>query len=162
MPYRSGAGTRKGDGCVCRDCSRLRLASGLHDSDGSEVAHERPTAALIVPLSEWLLSRFGPEKFVAILGRLSWSETVAALVFGHHARHEKLQKIIFAAGLGAAAAHLKSTKGVTPDDRTRARAVDVNVSGFTSRFDALDVIAAAREKAAVQRVFGSIRNFKRS
>src|SRR5439155_24563891 len=110
---------------------------------------------------EWLLSRFRPEKFVAILRRLFWSETVAARVFRHHARHEELQKIIFAAGLGAAAAHLKSAKGVTPDDRARARAIDVNVAGFKSRFDALDVIGAAREKAARQRVVGSIRDFQR-
>ncbi len=86
---------------------------------------------------------------------------MAARVFGHYARHEKLQKIIFATSLGPAAAHLKSAKGVAADDRARARAVDVNVAGFQSRFDALDVIRTAREKAAGQRVVGSIRDFER-
>src|SRR5439155_20318982 len=86
---------------------------------------------------------------------------VSARVFAHYARHEKVQKIIFATGFGAATAHLKSTKGVAADDRARARAVDVNVAGFQSRFDALDVIGAAREKTAGQRVVGSIRDFDR-
>jgi hypothetical protein len=69
---------------------------------------------LIVPLFQRLLSRFRPEKFVAILGRLFWSETVAARVFGHYAWHEKVQKIIFATGLGTAAAHFESAKGWRP------------------------------------------------
>ena len=67
-------------------------------------------------------------------------------VFGHHSRNEEVQKIVFATGLGAAAAHFESAKVVTPDDRARARAIDVNVVGSHSRFDALDVIWAAREK----------------
>ena len=59
-----------------------------------------------------------------------------ARVFGHYARHKKVQKIIFATGLGTAAAHFESPKGMAADDRAGARAIDVNVAGFQSRFDA--------------------------
>ena len=55
---------------------------------------------------------------------------MAARVFGHYARYEKIQKIIFTTGLGAAAAHFKSTERVAADDRARARAIDVNIAGF--------------------------------
>ena len=86
---------------------------------------------------------------------------MAARVFGHYAGNEKVQKIIFTTGFGAAAAHFESTKGVTADDRARARAIDVNVARFQAGFHPLDVIGAAREKAAGQRVVGSIRDFER-
>ena len=86
---------------------------------------------------------------------------MATRVFGNYARHEKVQKIIFATSLGAAAAHLKSTKGVAADDGARAGPVNVNVASFQSRLDALNVIGAAREKAARQRVVGSIRDLDR-
>src|SRR5439155_20770868 len=102
-----------------------------------------------------------PDNFVATLGRLFWSETVAARVFGHYAWHAKVQKIIFATGLGAAAAHFESAIRVAADNRARARAVDVKVAGFQAGFHSLDVIGAAREKAARQRVVGSIRDFER-
>jgi hypothetical protein len=75
---------------------------------------------LIVPRFEWLLPRFWPEKFVAILGRLFWSEAMATGVFRHHTGDEKVQKIIFATGLGAAAAHFESAKRMAADDRARA------------------------------------------
>ena len=86
---------------------------------------------------------------------------MAARVFGHYARHEKVQKIISATGLGTAAAHFESAKGVAADDRARARAIDVNVARFQSGFDALDIIGAAREKPARQGVVRSIRDFER-
>ena len=86
---------------------------------------------------------------------------MAARIFGHYARDKKVQKIISSTGLGTAATHFESAKRVATDDRARARAVDVNVASFQSRFDALNVIGAAREKAARQRVVGSIRDFER-
>src|SRR4029077_20344802 len=92
--------------------------------------------------------------------RLFWSETVAARVFGHYAWHEKIQKIILATGLGTAAAHFEPTKGVAADHRAGARAVDVKVAGFQSGFHSLDVVRAPREKAARQRVVGSIRDLE--
>ncbi len=100
------------------------------------------------------------EKFVAIFRRLFGREAVACGVFGHQARDEKIQEIIFATGLGAAAADFESAKGMAPDNRAGARAIDVNVSRFQSGFDALDIGRAAREKSAGQRVIGAVRYFE--
>ena len=68
---------------------------------------------------------------------------MACDVFGHDARNEEVQQIIFSAGFGAAATHLESAKRMTANYRTGARAVDVHVAGFQLRFDALDVGRAA-------------------
>ena len=62
-----------------------------------------------------------------------------ARIFGHDPRHEKVQKIIFTAGLGAAAAHFESAKGMAADDRARARTVYVDVASFQSGFHTLNV-----------------------
>jgi hypothetical protein len=78
-----------------------------------------------------------PKEFVAIFWRLLGRETVARHVFGYYARHQKLQQIIRAAGLGAAAAHLESAEWMPADDCARARAVDINVTRFDLRFCAL-------------------------
>ena len=68
---------------------------------------------------------------------------MAARVFGHYPRHEKVQKIIFATGFGAAAAHFESAKRMPPHNRASAGAIDVNIAGFESRFHAFDIIRAA-------------------
>ena len=88
------------------------------------------------------------EKFVTVFGRLFRSKPVAGDVFGHDARDEEVQQIIFATGFSPAAAHLESAEGMTADDCTGARAIDVNIAGFQLRLDAFDVGRAAREKAA--------------
>ena len=72
-----------------------------------------------------------------------------------------MQKIIFATRFGAAAAHFESAKRMPPDDRACARAINVNVAGLESRFHALDVVGAAGEKAAGQRVVGSVCDLQR-
>ena len=79
-------------------------------------------------------------------------------VFGHNARHEKVQKIIFATSLGAATTHFESAKGMAADDSARARPVDVDVASFKSGFYPLDIVWTAREKAAGQCVVGSVRD----
>ena len=86
---------------------------------------------------------------------------MATRVFGHHARDQEMQKIIFAASLGAAAAHFETAKGMAADDRARARAVNVKVAGFQAGLHPLDIIGTAREKAAGQRIVGSVRDFER-
>src|SRR3954468_1388208 len=147
IPYRSGARTGEGNGGFRRDRSHLGMARDLHDCDGCEVAQQNPTAELSVPLFQRLPARFWPEKFVAILGRLFWSEPVTACVFGHYARNQEMQKIIFTSGFRTAAAHFESSKRMAADHRARARAVDVKVAGFQTGFHPLNVIGAAREKA---------------
>src|SRR5437899_5638543 len=97
-----------------------------------------------------------PEKFVTVFGRLFRSKPVACDVFGHDARDEEVQQIIFATGFSAAAAHLESAEGMTADDCTGARAVDVNIAGFQLRLDELDVGRTAREKHPAQRQIGPI------
>ena len=67
---------------------------------------------------------------------------MTACVFDHYARDKKVQKIIFATGLGTAAAHFESAKRMAANDRARARAVDVKVPGFEPGFYPLDVIRA--------------------
>ena len=69
-----------------------------------------------------------------------------------------MQKIIFAAGLGAATAHLESAEWVPPDDRAGAGAIDVNIPGFDLRSGALDVGWTAREKSGGERVIGAVRD----
>src|SRR6184192_1263039 len=83
--------------------------------------------------------RLWPEKLVVVFGRFFRSKPMACDVFGHDARDEEVQQIIFATGFGSAAAHLESAEGMTADDCTGARAVDVNIAGFQLRLDALDV-----------------------
>src|SRR6266508_3254908 len=102
-----------------------------------------------------------PEKFVTVFGRLFRSKPVACDVFGHDARDEEVQQIIFATGFSATAAHLESAERMTADDCAGARTVDVNVAGFQLRFYALDVGRAAREKAARQRVIGAVSDVDR-
>src|SRR4029077_4241087 len=102
-----------------------------------------------------------PEKFVTVFGRFFRSNVMASDVFGHDAWDEEVQQIIFATGFSAAAAHFESAEGMTADDCTGARAVDVNIAGFQLRFDALDVGWAAREKAAGQRVISAVGDFDR-
>jgi hypothetical protein len=68
---------------------------------------------------------------------------VACDVFGYDARDEEIEQIIFATGFSAAAAHLKSTKGMTADDCAGAWPVDVDIAGFQLRFDAVDIGWAA-------------------
>jgi len=63
-----------------------------------------------------------PEKLVAVFGRFFWSHAVACDVFRYDAGDEEVQQIICTAGLGAAAAHFKSAKGMTADDCAGARA----------------------------------------
>src|SRR5436305_1889145 len=82
-------------------------------------------------------------------------------VFGHDARDEEVQQIIFATGFSAAAAHLESAEGMTADDCTGARTVDVNIAGFQLRLDTLDVGGTAREKAARQRIISAVGDFDR-
>ena len=86
---------------------------------------------------------------------------MASSVFGYHARDEKVQEIVFATRFGPAAAHLESAKGMTSNNRTGARAIDLDISRLQLRFDALDVSRAAREKSASQRVIGAVRYFER-
>src|SRR5207248_9828899 len=101
------------------------------------------------------------EKFVSVFGRRVRGKPVACDVFGHDARDEEVQQIIFATGFSAAAAHLESAEGMTADDCTGARAVDVNIAGFQLRLDALDVGRTAREKAARQRIISAVGDFDR-
>src|SRR5437588_7354584 len=84
-----------------------------------------------------------PEKFVTVFRRFFRSEPVTCDVFGHDARDEEVEQIIFAAGFSAAATHLESSEGMTADDCTGARAVDVNIAGFQLCFDTVDVGWAA-------------------
>ena len=65
---------------------------------------------------------------------------------------EKLQQVIAAAGLGAAAAHLEAAKRMPTHHRAGAGAVDVNISRHQLGFDPLDVCRTAREKAGGQRI----------
>src|SRR5207245_5154310 len=104
---------------------------------------------------------FRPEKFVAIFWRLFRCQAVASSVFSYHARDQKIQEIIFATGLGATAAHFESAKGMAPDDRAGAGAIDIDISRLQLRFNALDIGWAAREKSAGQRVVGAVRYFER-
>src|SRR2546429_6935609 len=71
-----------------------------------------------------------PEKFVTVFGRLFRSKPVAGDVFGHDARDEEVQQIIFATRLSAAAPHLESAERGTAGDCTGARAGDVKNCGF--------------------------------
>src|SRR6267143_3068841 len=105
--------------------------------------------------------RFRPQEFVSVFRRLFWREAVARSVFGYHARDEKVQEIIFATRLGAAAAHFESTKGMTSNDRAGARAIDIHISRLQLRFDTLDVCRATRQKSASQRVIGAIGHLDR-
>src|SRR5207248_3825474 len=89
-----------------------------------------------------------PEEFGTVFGRLFRSKPVAGDVFGHDARDEEVQQIIFATGFSPAAAHLESAEGMTAGDCTGARAIDVNIAGFELRLDAFDVGGAGRAKAA--------------
>src|SRR6266436_9835843 len=100
-----------------------------------------------------------PEKFVTVFRRFFRSKPMACDVFGHNARDQEVQQIIFAAGFSAAAAHFESAEGMTADDCTGAWAIDVNITGFQLRFDALDVGWAAREKAAGQCVISTVGDF---
>src|SRR5438034_5176630 len=102
-----------------------------------------------------------PEKLVTVFGRFFRSKPMACDVFGHDARDQEVQQIIFTTGFSATAAHLESTEGMTADDCTGARAVDVNIAGFQLRFDALDVGWAAREKAGGQCVISTVGDFDR-
>src|SRR5205823_13501950 len=102
-----------------------------------------------------------PEKFVTAFGRRFRRKPVACDVFGHDARDEEAPQVIFATGFSAAAAHLESAEGMTADDCTGARAVDVNIAGFQLRLDELDVGRTAREKAAGQRIISAVGDFDR-
>ena len=93
------------------------------------------------------LVRFGPEKFFAIFWRLFRREAVASRIFGYHARDEKVQEIIFATGLGTAAAHFESAKGMTSNNRAGARTIDIDISRLQLGFNALNVLRAARDKS---------------
>src|SRR5947208_13599578 len=93
--------------------------------------------------------------------RLFRREAVTSRVFSYDTRNEKVQQIIFTTSLGAAAAHLESAKWMTSHNRTRARAIDIDISRLQLRFDALDVGRAAREKATGQCVVGAVRYFER-
>src|SRR5256885_14876991 len=100
-----------------------------------------------------------PEKLVTVFGRFFRSKPMACDVFGHDARDQEVQQIIFTTGFSATAAHLESTEGMTADDCTGARAVDVNIAGFQLRLDELDVGRTAREKAARQRIISAVGDF---
>src|SRR6267378_5174320 len=112
----------------------------VETSDGPTDLPRDQSVRLAVKISVLLL---WPEKFVTVFRRLFRSEPVTCDVFGHDARDEEVQQIIFATGFSAAAAHLESSEGMTADDCTGARAVDVNIAGFQLCFDALDVGWAA-------------------
>ena len=66
----------------------------------------------------------------AYAGRFVVSMITEGSEVGDDPRKQKLQQVIRAAGLGAAAAHLEAAKGVAAHDRAGARAVDVNIAGF--------------------------------
>ena len=77
-------------------------------------------------------------------------------VFGDDARHQELEQIIFAAGLGAAAGHLESAEGMAAHHRAGARAIDVDVARDDLGLGALDVGGTAREKSGGEREIGAV------
>src|SRR5215469_11669756 len=97
-----------------------------------------------------------PEELVAISWCFFRSKTVTRDVLGDHAREQKVQKIIRAAGFGAATAHFKSAEWVPPNNCACAGAIDVEVTRFDLRFGAFDVRRAAREKPGRQRIIGAV------
>ena len=66
-------------------------------------------------------------------------------VFGHDARNDEIQKIIAAAGFGAAAGHLESAERMAADDGAGAGAIDVNIAGDDLAL-ARSILAGLREK----------------
>src|SRR5882724_2638304 len=171
IPYGSRARTSEGDGGVCSDCSDLRVAGAVHDYHGGKVAEQRPSVAPVcrcaasdlpartrAAITTRLL--LGRQKFVAIFRRFFGREAVASSVFSYHARDEEIQEVIFATGLGAAAAHFESPKGMASNNRAGARAIDIDISRLQLGFNALDIGWAAREKSAGQRVIGAVRYFE--
>src|SRR5439155_10632213 len=100
------------------------------------------------------------QKFLAVFRRLFGRESVTRGVFGHHSRNEEVQQVIFTTGFGAAATHFESAKGMAPDNRAGARAIDIDISRLQLGFNALDIGRAAREKSAGQRVIGAVCYFE--
>ena len=107
------AGTRQRNGGVWRYSRRRCLAGHLHDHHDLAGAAQGSRAAVVGLIS-------ATKKFLAILWCCLGSESVAGNVFGDHARDDKLQEVIGAAGFGTAAAHFESTERVTSDNRARA------------------------------------------
>jgi hypothetical protein len=68
---------------------------------------------------------------------------VAHDVFRDDTRDEEVEEVIATTGFGAPATHFESAKGMTPDYRAGAGAIDVNVSRNEFGFDPLDIGRAA-------------------
>jgi len=79
------------------------------------------------------------QKLRPIFSRLLGSETVTHDVFSHDPRDNEVQQVIFSAGFGAAATHLKSAEWMAAYHGAGAGAIDVNISSYDFSLGSLDV-----------------------
>src|SRR5690242_7843682 len=79
-------------------------------------------------------------------------EAAAHDVFGDRARKQEVFEIALAAGLGAAAAHLKAPEGMAFHDRARDAAVEVEIADEKFALGAFECARTPRKQAAGQRV----------